>query len=71
MIFDAQGRIVELDEDEMTSRLKEASCGHSACAICGKDMLKCWDVVCYVCRKTVCYDHANAYGDKWICHRCN
>lgn len=58
---DTEGRITEISlDDPITS-------GHSVCYNCRKDMPSCWDVVCFTCHKTCCYDCSEAKGGKWYC----
>jgi hypothetical protein len=44
--------------------------GHSVCNICGKDMPVCWDVVCYKCSRTFCYECAKVKKGHWFCKEC-
>ena len=44
--------------------------GHSVCNSCWKDMPRCWDVICKICRGTFCYGCAIEYGDYWYCKDC-
>ncbi len=44
--------------------------GHSVCNRCLKDMPVCWDVVCFQCNKTFCYDHAKVVNGLWYCLSC-
>lgn len=44
--------------------------GHSVCNECKKDMPICWDIVCYYCRKTFCFDHAHLRESLWYCPNC-
>lgn len=46
----------------------EAQSGHSVCVSCGKG----WDVVCYKCHRTFCYDCVDsAKKEVWICDKCS
>ena len=43
--------------------------GHSVCVSCGKDMLVCWDTVCFVCGDTSCYDCSHSDNIHWFCDK--
>lgn len=65
MIKDDQGRITKLESPGVFVTM-----GHSACAICGKDMPD-WDAICQRCGNVVCRDHAETYSGKlWFCSHC-
>ena len=58
---DNRGRISAIDVDDLINS------GDAVCNKCGKDMPICWDVVCYVCNKTFCYNCATPIHGKWLC----
>jgi len=65
-----EGYIIQIEPDDIIHT------GKSVCGICGKKMEVCWDVVCWKCGKTFCYNHSivvNVYdvGDVWMCKQCN
>jgi len=62
---DKQGRITEISRDHPNI----TNC-HSVCNVCGKDMPICWDIVCYVCNRTFCYEHAKDIDNYWYCPEC-
>jgi len=64
--YDHKGRIKRITLDDPRGD------GHSICNTCGKDMPKCWDIVCSVCNRTFCYDCAvSMEGDPyWYCREC-
>ena len=62
---DEQGRITEISRDH-----PDITNCHSVCNACGKDMPICWDIVCYVCNRTFCYDHAIDIDNYWYCPEC-
>lgn len=59
--YDALNRIIYIDDVETIE------VGHSVCNRCGKDMPKCWNVVCFGCSKTFCYKCTRAMTKHWIC----
>ena len=64
MIVDGLGRIKQLDKkDNLRS-------GYSGCNKCEKDMPICWDIVCYKCNHTFCYNCSINFGDFWYCEEC-
>ena len=41
--------------------------GGSICTTCGKHMHNGWNVVCYTCGDTSCYEHSVAVEGGWYC----
>ena len=69
--FDEQRRVIKLElEGKIPKGFKFN--GHSVCNTCEKDMPVVWDVVCYKCNKTFCYDcsASGTISNKWYCKRC-
>lgn len=72
---DSQGRLKkfndpsELEIRDELGRLR-GHAAHSVCNECGKDMPKCWDVVCKGCNRTFCYKHSHVVNSFWWCKDC-
>jgi len=62
---DESGRITEISRDH-----PDITNCHSVCNTCGKDMPICWDIVCKVCSRTFCYEHAVDIDNYWYCPEC-
>ena len=60
---DKLGRITKIDSGD------KIQCGYSVCNSCGKDM-PYFDVVCYKCNYTFCYDCVISHTGMWICFGC-
>ena len=72
---DEQGRVVKLDVDDPSSREIGTDgivrwVGRAACQRCQKDMGQIWDVICSVCHRPFCYEHAEALNGWWFCGDC-
>jgi hypothetical protein len=80
--YDVQHRITRLDPDDPESQRPFTNAhdgstwmghgGHAVCMHpgCGKDMPRCWDVICKTCMRPYCYAHAVVVGGYWICLTC-
>lgn len=61
ILRDGLGRITYIPSNSNTHS------GHSVCGTCSKDMPICWDVVCYGCNRTFCYDCVESKCGYWLC----
>ena len=64
MYKDKLGRIARLKKSD------KVNFGHSVCWDCGKDMPYCWDTICSICGKVLCYKHAYCDDEYWYCNNC-
>jgi hypothetical protein len=70
--FDIDGKNEYDDMGRITKVLNARTYnGHSVCNSCGFDMPKCWEVVCFDCHRTFCYNHISHNDSNfWICFDC-
>lgn len=67
------GSIVKYNDDGLIEYIDisaPVNMGASICNDCGKTMPKIWDVVCYFCHRTFCYDCSMIVGNFWSCRIC-